>query len=150
MFTSSMQIRLQDTASKTDSCEGTEAIIYTPHGIKAEDLQLVAEAEPPIRALALVHGLDDIALSVQQLNLGAHNGLKAQRILSSSYWIRTHDEPKKSSGMVASFLRRRILTVNDAVEKEKRDRDRKPGQVKSDAQDMKFLDLANGQSVLLA
>lgn len=56
-----------------------EAVIYTPHGIDPGDLTVVETAKPPIRTLALSHGLQDISLPRAQLNQGAHNGLKVQR-----------------------------------------------------------------------
>jgi hypothetical protein len=59
-----------------------EAIIYTTHGITTEDLIPIATAEPPIRTLALLHGLHEIRIG-PQLNLGAHNGLKVQRLTNA-------------------------------------------------------------------
>ena len=66
-----------------------EVIVYTPHGINADDLKMLAMASPQISTLALLHGLHDVKLSVRQLNLGAHNALRAQRISGSKYWIST-------------------------------------------------------------
>ncbi|TVY32026.1 hypothetical protein LSUB1_G008433, partial [Lachnellula subtilissima] len=71
-----------------------EAVIYTPHGISPDDVTPVAEAKPKLRTLALLHGLQDIKLGAQ-LNMGAHNGLKVQRLLRTRYWIGTHDEIKR-------------------------------------------------------
>ena len=36
-----------------------EAIIYTPHGVRADDLGPLSIAVPPINTLALLHGLHD-------------------------------------------------------------------------------------------
>src|SRR5271163_2439233 len=76
---------------------GGGTVIYTPHGISPTDLELVAKAEPRIQTLCLLHGLHDIKLGAQ-LNMGAHNGLKVQRLLRAKYWIGTHDEIKKGGG----------------------------------------------------
>ncbi|KAL8967238.1 MAG: hypothetical protein Q9183_003014 [Haloplaca sp. 2 TL-2023] len=98
-----------------------EAIVYTPHGINADDLKMLAMASPRINTLALLHGLHDIKLSVRQLNLGAHNALRAQRISGSKYWISTHDEIKKAGGLVRWFLKRKIWTIEDVLQKEKKE-----------------------------
>ncbi|KAF2155313.1 hypothetical protein K461DRAFT_285302 [Myriangium duriaei CBS 260.36] len=95
-----------------------EAVIYTPHGIAPADLACIASASPPIQTLAFLHGLHDVHLPKAQLNLGAQNGLKAQRILKARYWIGTHDEVKRGGGVVSWFLGRRAWTVQEALEKE--------------------------------
>jgi hypothetical protein len=41
----------------------------------------------------------------KQLNLGAHNALKAQRMMNAKYWVETHDEIKIGGGLIALFLR---------------------------------------------
>lgn len=69
--------------------EAIEGIIYTPHGILADDLRIVSSASPRIDVLALLHGLHDIKLSMKQLNLGGHNALRAQRICGAKYWVST-------------------------------------------------------------
>lgn len=104
--------------------ESAEAVIYTPHGIHSQsnDLGLVASAVPPIRTLALLHGLEYITLGTVPLNLGAHNGLQAQRILKARYWIGTHDEDKMGTGLVGWLLRRKKISVKDAVEAEREKR----------------------------
>ncbi|KAB8446177.1 hypothetical protein FH972_025159 [Carpinus fangiana] len=96
-----------------------EVVVYTPHGIHSEPLQQLTTASPRVKILALLHGLHDIKLSkAQQLNLGAHNGLQAQRLLEAKYWIGTHDEVKKGGGIVSWFLRRKIISVKEALELE--------------------------------
>ncbi|KAI5242113.1 HCP-like protein [Aureobasidium subglaciale] len=102
--------------------EAAEAVIYTPHGIHSysEDIDLVTKASPPIKTLAFMHGLEDVSLrAAQQLNLGAHNGLQAQRKLKASYWVGTHDEDKKGTGVVGWLLKRKKISVKDAVASEK-------------------------------
>jgi hypothetical protein len=96
-----------------------QSIIYTPHGISPENLSPVATADPPLELLALLHGLQDIALPMgAQLNRGAHNGLKIQRMLGSRYWVGTHDEVKKGGGVVSWFLRRKSITLKEAMSRE--------------------------------
>lgn len=53
--------------------------------------------------------------AAQQLNLGAKNGVLAQRVLGARYWVGTHDEVKRGGGVVAWFLRRRVWTVGEAL-----------------------------------
>lgn len=136
-----------------DDLEGAEAVIYTPHGIHNEDLSLIPAASPPIRTLAFLHGLHDIAIgSQQQLNLGAHNGLKAQRILNARYWISTHDEMKQGGGLISFFLRRKVISIKDAL-KEEQQVDSKPDHDHDDILDSfketNWLELANGESRVL-
>ncbi len=119
-----------------------EAVIYTPHGIHPATLTTVAKASPPIQTLAFLHGLHDISIG-SQLNLGAHNGLAAQRLLGAKYWIGTHDEVKKGGGLVSWFLKRKVYTVQEALEKAKEQGD--GGEV-----DARFMDLKNGETAVLA
>lgn len=131
-----------------------EAIIYTPHGIHAHDLhhldQLPATV-PRIKTLALLHGLHDVRISVQQLNMGAHNGLQAQRICKAKYWVSTHDEVKTAKGIIAPFLHRKILTFKEAIEQEKREKGGISGEsMLADMRGLQFADLGSGESLLLA
>jgi hypothetical protein len=128
-----------------------EAVIYTPHGISPGNLPSISDADPPIKTLALLHGLQDISLPAgAQLNLGAHNGLKVQRLLGAKYWIGTHDEVKKGGGIVSWFLNRKVITLQEAVEGEKKE---KGGTLEgSDLESMdevQFVELGNGQSLIL-
>lgn len=132
-----------------DEGEG-EVVIYTPHGITPADLQPVAEAETRIHTLALLHGLQDISLPRAQLNKGAHNGLKAQRLLGAKYWIGTHDELKKGGGIVSWFLKRKQITLEDAIDQEKKEHgEQMKGSELENMKDVKFKDLGNGESLLL-
>ena len=91
-------------------------VIYTPHGVDPSTLQPITSSS--LRPLALLHGLHDVRLDWrQQLNLGAHNGLAAQKELGARWWVGTHDEVKDGSGVVSWFLRRRVLSVDEALEK---------------------------------
>ncbi|KAM0145944.1 hypothetical protein ACHAPG_011385 [Botrytis cinerea] len=124
-----------------------EAVIYTPHGIDPGDLTLVGNAQPPIRTLALLHGLQDISLPRAQLNKGAHNGLKVQRLLNAKYWVGTHDEIKVGGGIVSWFLNRKVVTLKEALEREVEENG-ESGDVKK-VGDIKFLEVGNGESLIL-
>lgn len=132
--------------------EPAEAIIYTPHGISANDLRHLPSAQPPLNVLALLHGLHDISISItKQLNLGAYNGLRAQRMCNAKYWVGTHDEVKKAGGIIAPFLRRKVLTLEQAIEKEREEK----GHIPDDSQlaamrGVQFAELRSGESLLLA
>jgi hypothetical protein len=117
---------------------GREAIIYTPHGISPADIGHLVSSTPPIQTLVLLHGLHDIAIG-SQLNLGAHNGLKVQRMTGARYWVGTHDEIKKGGGLVSWFLRRKVLTIKEAIEM--------AGMETS--QHVRFAELRNGESLVL-
>ena len=117
-----------------------EGVIYTPHGIAPADLACVPGADPPIATLAFLHGLHDVHLPKAQLNLGAKNGLSAQRLLRARYWIGTHDEVKRGGGLVSWFLGRRVWTVAEALEEE----------MKGEGEEgTNWLELGNGESRVL-
>lgn len=129
--------------------EEAEAVIYTPHGISPADLAPVATANPGIKTLALLHGLQDISLGAQ-LNMGAHNGLKVQRLLGAKYWIGTHDEVKRGGGIVSWFLDRKAISLKDAIEKEKEEKGEElKGSAVEGLRKVRFEDLANGESMVL-
>jgi hypothetical protein len=130
--------------------EQAEGVIYTPHGISPTDLSPIATATPTVKTLALLHGLQDISLTGTQLNMGAHNGLQVKRLLGAKYWIGTHDEVKIGRGVVSWFLRRKIITLQEAVEQEWEVHGRPLKN--SDLQgvdEVKFEALANGESMVL-
>ncbi|KAI9648059.1 hypothetical protein NHQ30_002687 [Ciborinia camelliae] len=148
-YHSAVMITFSGSAEKNESEdeEMSEAVIYTPHGIDPGDLTMVGKAQPPIQTLALLHGLQDISLPRAQLNKGAHNGLKVQRLLSAKYWVGTHDEVKKGGGIVSWFLNRKVVTLKEALERE----DGETGE-SGDAEevdDIKFLEVGNGESLIL-
>jgi hypothetical protein len=131
-------------SASEDGEERPEAVIYTPHGITPEDLTPLAISKPEISTLALMHGLHDISVSAGQLNLGAHNGLKAQRLTGAKYWLGTHDEVKRGAGLVSWFLKRRVLGVKEALEQEVVERG-----LEDRLEDVIFIDVANGESLIL-
>ena len=139
-----------DIQRPPEALNAAEAIVYTPHGIHAKDLSHLPSATPAIKTLALLHGLHDIKISVKQLNLGAHNGLQAQRMCQAKYWVSTHDEIKLGSGLITPFLYRTVLTLQEAMEEEKRAKGRISDESElSDVREVVFVELSNGESLLL-
>lgn len=125
-----------------------EAVIYTPHGVNPREVEPLTTALPPVDTLALLHGLHDITLtSKAQLNLGAHNGLKVQRIIRSKYWVATHDEIKVGGGLVSWFLNRKSITLREALEKEGEECNDKIGLAA--LAEVNFVDISNGESLIL-
>ncbi|MCJ1224915.1 hypothetical protein MMC12_001562 [Toensbergia leucococca] len=122
-----------------------EAVIYTPHGVNADELSHMPFVMPPIKTLALIHGLHDITINcLKQLNLGAFNGLRAQRLCGARYWVSTHDEIKRGAGLIAPLLRRKMLTLEEAIEREK---EAYPGL--EDIREVRFRELGSGESLLM-
>lgn len=77
---------------------------------------MLTSAAPPLKALCFLHGLHDVFFRPStQLNLGAHNALAVQRILKARYWMPTHDGAKKGGVLAAWLLRRRAITLEDAL-----------------------------------
>ena len=139
-----------DAKGRSEIVRAAEAVIYTPHGINAKDLGHLPSATPAVKTLALLHGLHDIKISVKQLNLGAHNGLQAQRMCQAKYWVSTHDEIKKGSGLITPFLYRRVLTLQEAIEEERRAKGTISDESElSDVREVAFVELTNGESLLL-
>lgn len=79
------------------------------------------------------------------------NALLAQRILRAKYWIATHDEVKKGGGLVSWFLRRKIWTLEEALE-EARIEALRGGKMDMDEdgfEDVHFEEVGNGESRIL-
>lgn len=136
------------TFSSGTEDDSAEAVIYSPHGIVADDLQHLTIASPPIRTLALLHGLHDVGITwTKQLNLGGHNGLRAQRICKAKYWVGTHDEIKKPGGLIAPFLRRTVISVKQALAMEQTGYT--APDIPAELEKVHFSDLQSGESLLL-
>lgn len=148
-YHSAVMITFSVTGGANQQDQG-EAVIYTPHGITAEQLAPVATSNPPIKTLALIHTMHNITLSGAQLNLGAHNGLKAQRLTNAKYWVGTHDEVKTGFGFVSWVLRRKVISLQEAlrmeIEENAGDQVREELKV---LKDVHFEDLKNGESLIL-
>jgi hypothetical protein len=131
-----------------DSDGAAEAVIYTPHGVEAETFATAATARPQVETLAFMHGLHDVSITLtKQLNLGAHNALKAQRLLKMRYWVGTHDEVKKGAGLIGPLLRRKQHTIEDALSQAMKSGLK--GSVQETAKDVSWLELGNGESLVL-
>ena len=133
---------------RKSNSDGAEAIIYTPHGVHAETFGMVASAQPSIETLAFMHGLHDVSITLtKQLNLGAHNAIKAQKLLNAPYWVGSHDEVKKGAGLIGPFLRRKQHTIEDALKQAAQEASNiEPSMT---AKDVSWLELGNGESLLL-
>ena len=150
-YHSALCITFRGHAYAKQQHEEAEAILYSPHGIVANDLRHLPDAKPKISTLALLHGLHDVGISgLKQLNLGAHNGLQAQRICKARYWVGTHDEVKRPGGILAPFLRRSVINIQEAIDKEREHTGCIPdSSMLAAAQDVNFADLRSGESLLL-
>lgn len=134
----------RSTRSRTSTGSSqSEAVIYSPHGIKAPDLECVKAAG--IKTLALLHGLDNVRIwMMAQLNLGALNGIQAVRASGAKYWISTHDEAKKGGGLISWLLQRTTYSMKDAIEAE----EVKDGGDKDDT-GYEFVELGSGDGLVL-
>jgi hypothetical protein len=130
-------------------CRGVEAIVYSPHGIKAESLQPMIDSK--VSTLALLHGLSDIRLGVAaQLNLGALNAVRTARKTSAKHWIATHDEPKAAKGLVSWVLRRKTYSLGDAVSAIEAKEDAEPPATGgATAPSYRFTELGSGDAIVL-
>lgn len=142
-----------EESSAATQPEAAECVIYTPHGIPHTALTPIATADPPLHTLAFLHGLHDVSISAaQQLNLGAKNGLLAQRILQAKYWVATHDEVKKGGGLISWWLRRKAWTLEDALKEARAEMngdDAAMDGYRDDFDHVRFQDMTNGESRVL-
>lgn len=95
-----------------------------------KDLTTIPEASPDLRVLVMLHGTLNVKVGFSLLgysdaNLGAHNGLKVQRLTNAKYWIGTHDEFKVEQGFTSLTLTHHPITVEEALEKERLENDGK-------------------------
>ncbi|KAH7329471.1 hypothetical protein B0I35DRAFT_474076 [Stachybotrys elegans] len=133
----------KDPSSSSSSPASAEAIIYSPHGIKSQDLAGVPSCG--VRTLALLHGLHDVRIwMMKQLNLGALNGIKAVGASGARYWVATHDEVKTGGGFIAPLLMRTQYTLKEAV---RHQHERLQDQGK--APRYEYLELGSGDGVML-
>ncbi|ETN42880.1 uncharacterized protein HMPREF1541_02038 [Cyphellophora europaea CBS 101466] len=123
-----------------------EAVIYTPHGVESGTFSQLSSARPTIETLALLHGLHDVSITLsKQLNLGAHNAFRAQKLLKPKYWVGTHDEVKRGLGLIGPLLRRKAWTIEDAV----RQAAEEEGGA-GEGEKLPWVELGNGESLVLA
>lgn len=143
-YHSAIVICAQQTKTANEQACG---FIYTPHGVEASSLSVMATASPEIDIRAFLHGLHDVSLKwSKQLNLGAVNAVKAQKMLHAKFWIGTHDEQKPGAGLIAPLIRRKIWTVQEAIAQVQALEKGSSGEW---AEDINCLELGNGESLLL-
>lgn len=130
------------------TAEAAECLVYTPHGIPHTALSPIATADPALHTLAFLHGLHAVSISAAHtLNLGAKNGVRAQRVLRAKYWVATHDEVKSGGGFISWFLRRKVWTLEEALsEALKEVRGAEP---EAEWEDVRFQEVGNGESRVL-
>lgn len=135
------------TRSKDNTTQKqSEAVVYSPHGIRGPDLECLKTAG--IETLALLHGLSDVRIWLTaQLNLGALNGIQAVRASGAKYWIATHDEAKRGGGFISWLLRRTTYSLRDVVEGEKA-KEKDAGD--EDSTGYEFVELGSGEVLVLA
>ena len=134
--------------------EPAEAVIYTPHGLPPENVEILSRALPPIRPLVLIHGLHEVFIGwFGQINLGAVNGLECREKCAAKYWVPTHDEVKFGKGLIGYLLRYNALTLEEATlkleEKRKEQHSIDTNEAKK-TEDFQFIELNSGESLLLA
>ncbi|KAL8826042.1 MAG: hypothetical protein Q9191_004041 [Dirinaria sp. TL-2023a] len=130
-----------------------EAVVYTPHGLPAENLQILSKASPTINPLLLIHGMHEVSIGwLGQINLGALNGLRCWQTCGAKYWVPTHDEIKIGKGLINSLLRRNILTLQEALSKQKDKESNSSGDglVPAELDGLRFRELRSGQCLILA
>lgn len=158
-YHSAIIVCIPRTALGPDSKEAppaAEAVIYTPHGVEHGTFSTLLTTTPPITTLALLHGLHDVSITLtKQLNLGAHNALKAQKILKPKYWVGTHDEVKRGLGLIGPLLRRKAWTLEDALKRDRRRPVSKESTANEKGEEMEgeervpFVTCGNGETLVL-
>jgi len=123
------------------------AVLYSPHGVHAPSLDRLPQSG--IEVVALMHGLHQVwnpPFLGGMLNLGALNAVRAVRTTKAKYWIGTHDEVKKGSGVVSYLLRRKAWTVEEALDAERKKYQEKGREGEFS---LKYFALGSGESLKL-
>jgi len=139
--------------STTSEDNQAEAVIYTPHGLLPENVEILSSAFPPIQPLVLIHGLHEVFIGrFGRINLGAVNGLKCFETSKARYWVPTHDEIKLGKGLIKYLLRYNALTVEEAIMRLKRTKaEQRPHAVDETdwTANFHFVGLNSGEGILL-
>lgn len=106
-------------SSIPSSLQDPELIFYSPHSIYTADALLLQHANPPLKTLAMLHGLDYTWFVGLNGGLGAHQGLKLWREMGQKYWVKTHDEAHEMTGVPRWIVYRYGITIEEALEKER-------------------------------
>lgn len=138
----------------SDEGSAAKSILYSPHGIVPEDARCIRQAQPQLETLLLLHGANDVSItpwSWGRLNLGATNGVKLQHALRPKYWIGTHDERKTAAGIIGYLLRWHTWTVSEILKlaSEQKGRDSEGENGASDEDEVNFVQVGNGESLVL-
>lgn len=129
-----------------------EGLIYSPHGLPPDSLEILSRASPPIRPLVLIHGLHEVFVGLGQINLGAMNGLACRQKCAAKYWVTTHDEIKFGKGLISYLLRYNKLTLENAFERSRKSTETHQNIDINEAQEersFRFAELSSGESLLL-
>ena len=130
-----------------------EAVIYTGHGLRSENLGFLSHALPPIRPILLIHGLAEVFIGwLGQINLGAINGLECREKCGAKYWVATHDEVKHGKGLIQYLLRHNVLTLQEAIQKStSTGAGRQPIDIDEEqkTKDFQYVELNSGDSLIL-
>jgi hypothetical protein len=84
--------------------DASEALLYSPHGIRVDQPALQAFArklDPPVRVLAMLHALKDSFALGSRTTLGVAGGLALERQVRPKYWVKSHDAGLLYSGLIA-------------------------------------------------
>ncbi|KAG9077880.1 hypothetical protein FRC06_008651, partial [Ceratobasidium sp. 370] len=125
------------------------AVLYSLHGVHAPSLNRLPESG--LEVVALMHGLHQVwnpPFLGGMINLGGLNVVRAVRATKARYWIGTHDEAKRGSGVMSYVLRRKVWTVEEALEEEeKRGREKGGGVAAGLKSGLKYYGLESGESL---
>ncbi|KAL6702454.1 hypothetical protein ACN47E_001845 [Coniothyrium glycines] len=101
-----------------------EAILHSPHGMYTAQpsLQCLLHAsQPRFRTLALLHGLKENWGFGIKNTFGVATGLELQRQSGAKYWIRSHDDALRYTGVVGYFVKDVFRTLEWGVSMEAKD-----------------------------
>ncbi|KAF2654057.1 hypothetical protein K491DRAFT_601627 [Lophiostoma macrostomum CBS 122681] len=100
--------------------EKHQALLYSPHGIRAEQptLQTFAhKLDPPLNVAAIMHALHDSFGMGARYTTGVAGGLALERETKSKYWIQSHDAQLVYGGwFMRLFVRDIPRTLESGIE----------------------------------
>ncbi|KAK2052547.1 hypothetical protein LY76DRAFT_583285 [Colletotrichum caudatum] len=133
--------RLQSEGDRTRLCHAvvigiptndgkSEAILYTPHGVKPEAVEATRKANPGASFLAMLHPLNKAGAIVT--TRGVAEGLRIERENSVRHWVNTHDDHIDYGGALSYIMQYGRTTLEQGLEQEAREKGkggRKPNYV---------------------
>jgi hypothetical protein len=107
-----------------------EALLYSPHGIKADQPALKAfvgyldsagDGDGRVSVLAILHALKDSFAFGMATTLGVAGGLALERLTRPRYWVKSHDAPLGYAGIVAwlAWVNDVARTLRSGLDEEK-------------------------------